>query len=60
MEEEAMTQPRARQHELALAPAVTSALAPDVEDALIELLAPLIRVVYPRLAAETSDEQNQQ
>ena len=55
-----MTQPTVRQHELALAPAVTSPLAPEVEDALIALLAQLIQEVYPRLAAETSDEQDQQ
>lgn len=54
-----MTQPTVRQHELALAPAVTSPLAPEVEDALIALLAQLIQGVYPRLAAETSDEQDQ-
>jgi hypothetical protein len=60
MKEEAMTQPTVRQHELALAPAVTSPLAPEVEGVLIALLAQLIRVVYPRLAAETSDEQDQQ
>ena len=54
-----MTPPTVRQHDLALAPAVTSPLAPDVEDALIALLAQLIQGVYPHLAAETRDEQDQ-
>jgi hypothetical protein len=60
MKEEAMTQPSAQQHELALAPAATSPLAPEVEDALIAVRAQLIQEGYPRLAAETSDEQDQQ